>query len=183
MNAVCFGKSEYTSTVDLSQFGQQAAPHCSPFKKEEKMETIEKYRLLALDFDFDTQRIIQGFLQDSGVKVTFAGLTHPPAKVFFKHFPFDIIVMEICCHDCPVMETIRAARELFPEIEIILLSRSADEHMWNEALNHGVFDLMQTPPERKEFLRTLFTALGPKKRSFNVSQEVFAQERLVSDAS
>lgn len=41
---------------------------------------------------------------------------------------------------------------------IVVLSRVADDHLWSEVLNHGAFDLLSLPVDRKNFFRTVSSA-------------------------
>jgi DNA-binding NtrC family response regulator len=71
----------------------------------------------------------------------------------------DVIVMNL---ETPVEEyfdVILFAKETCPNVEVILISRLADEGLWIESIQRGAYDLLSKPIEKKEFLRVLKNAV------------------------
>jgi DNA-binding NtrC family response regulator len=56
-------------------------------------------------------------------------------------------------------------KEICPRAEVIFMARFADEKMWVESIQHGAYDLIPTPIDRKEFYRIVRNALEKNRPS------------------
>jgi DNA-binding NtrC family response regulator len=53
---------------------------------------------------------------------------------------------------------VKQAHWLTPAPRVIVVERAADEHLWLEVLQHGVYDLVALPLDRREVMRVLALA-------------------------
>ena len=124
------------------------------------MNQENQLRLLVCDPDPKDQEIIQDYLKDSPVKVFFTSQTEPFEKTLSQNSPFNAVVIDLsnpAKRSCDAL--VSAVKHVTPSAEVIFLSRLADEMLWSQVLSLGAYDLLLKPPERREFLRTVFGAI------------------------
>ena len=123
------------------------------------METQESLSLLVCDPDPQGQKMIREYLQDSSIRVFFTSPSEPFEATLRKHSPFNIVVIDLSSpvkRSCDAL--VAAVKKTAPRAQVIFMSRLADESLWSEVLALGAYDLLSKPPERAEFLRTVFSA-------------------------
>jgi DNA-binding NarL/FixJ family response regulator len=104
--------------------------------------------------------MIQEFLRDSPIKVFFTTPAEPFEHTLAKHSPFNAVVIDLSTpvkRSCDVL--VSTVKQVAPHAEVIFLSRLADEMLWSQVLALGAYDLLPKPPEKAEFLRTVFGAV------------------------
>ena len=117
-------------------------------------------RLLALDCDEDTQEVILRLCRESCIEVVFMSF---PEFLFGEPSQVEVILLSFSRPTNRVFEMIPAIKAFRPGVEVILLSRSADEDSWCRALTFGACDLLSVPPERSEFLEAVAKAGRSRK--------------------
>jgi len=124
------------------------------------MESRKTWRVLACEPDQHNQKIIQEYLQDSPIKVFFASSAEPLEKTIVKHSPVNAVIIDLSSTaKVPCNDLVTAVKRVAPGAEVIFMSRIADEVLWSQVLALGAYDLLPTPPERREFLHTVLGAV------------------------
>ncbi len=124
------------------------------------MISEKQLRLLVCDPDPKDQEMIQDYLKDSPVMVFFTSQAEPFERTLSQHSPFNAVVIDLsnpAKRSCDAL--VSAVKHVTPGAEVIFLSRLADEMLWSQVLSLGAYDLLPKPPERQEFLRTVFGAI------------------------
>jgi len=124
------------------------------------MSTEKQLRLLVCDPDPGAREMIREFLHGSPIKVQFTSAAEPLERTLAKNSPFNAVVMDLSNPSKRACDTlVSTVKRVAPGAEVIFLSRFADEMLWSQVLNLGAYDLLPNPPERGEFLRTVFGAV------------------------
>ena len=124
------------------------------------MKSGSPWRVLVYEPDPQSRDTIREYLRESPITVYFASPTDPFQDVLSRHFPFNAVIIDLSrpagatCNDL-----VAAVKRAAPDAEVIFLSRLADEALWSQVLSLGAYDLLPQPPERQEFLRTVFGAV------------------------
>ena len=124
------------------------------------MNSEKQLRLLVCESDPKGRQMIEEFLSDSPIKVFFTSPAEPFENTLAKHSPFNAVVIDLSSpvkRSCDAL--VSAVKRVAPGAEVIFLSRLADDVLWSQVLALGAYDLLPTPPERREFLRTGFNAI------------------------
>lgn len=104
--------------------------------------------------------MIREFLRDSSIRIFFTSPSEPLNVTLSKHSPFHAVVIDLSHpvrRSCDAL--LAAVKNTSPSTQVIFMSRLADEMMWSQVLAMGAYDLLPKPPERQEFLRTVFSAM------------------------
>ncbi len=123
------------------------------------MSTEKQVRLLVCDPDPGARQMIREFLNGSQIKVFFTSATEPLENTLAKNLPFNAVVIDLSNPSKRCDTLVSAVKRVVPSAEVIFVSRFADEMLWSQVLNLGAYDLLPKPPEREEFLRTVFGAV------------------------
>jgi DNA-binding NtrC family response regulator len=124
------------------------------------MNPQKSLNLLVCDSDPQAQLLIREYLQDSPIRVCFTSPSESFETTLRKHAPFHAVVIDLSnpgrrsCDDL-----VTKVKQAAPSAQIIFMSRLADEVLWSQVLAQGAYDLLPKPPERTEFLRTVFGAV------------------------
>jgi DNA-binding NtrC family response regulator len=124
------------------------------------MNPEKQLRLLVFDPDPQDQKMIREFLRDSSIRVYFTSPSESLETTLSNHSPFHAVVIDLSSpvkRSCDAL--FAAVKEASPNAQVIFMSRLADELMWSQVLEMGAYDLLPKPPERTEFLRTVFSAV------------------------
>ncbi len=134
----------------------------------------ERPIILVIDPDGELEHLIREIAAGSGCEVVCAechGLGH---DTFSFPNPFALAIMTITQRTSQVSRMISAFRKLSPNAEFILLSRSADDHMWGDTLANGAYDLFRMPADPKELSKAIFEILARYERELKLSHEINA---------
>ncbi len=124
------------------------------------MNPEKQLRLLVCDPDPQAQKIIREYLRDSSIRVYFTSPSEPFESTLSNHSPFHAVVIDLSSPRRRTCDALLAAvKKASPNAQVIFMSRLADEMMWSQVLAMGAYDLLPKPPERQEFLRTVFGAV------------------------
>jgi DNA-binding NtrC family response regulator len=124
------------------------------------MRSQKNWRVLVCEPDLRSQEIIREYLQGSPIKAFFTSAAEPLENTLAKHSPINAVIIDLSdpaksfCN-----RLISSVKHVSPSAEVIFMSRLADEMLWSQVLAMGAYDLLPAPPERREFLRTLFSAV------------------------
>jgi DNA-binding NtrC family response regulator len=124
------------------------------------MNLEKQLRLLVCDPDPQDQKMIREYLRDSSIGVYFTSPSESLETTLSNHAPFHAVVIDLSNpvkRSCDAL--FAAVKEVSPSAQVIFMSRLADELLWSQVLEMGAYDLLPKPPERTEFLRTVFSAV------------------------
>jgi DNA-binding NarL/FixJ family response regulator len=119
---------------------------------------VHNGRLIAINFDKDSRDMVLEVFGESRIEVVFVELPAFMAGAPIEPSPFDVIALNLSFQPQRFLHVIPVVKRSFPDSEIIVLSRSADDRMWCEALDLGAHDLLPDPPENREFLMAVAKA-------------------------
>jgi DNA-binding NtrC family response regulator len=120
----------------------------------------KQVRLLVCDPDPQDKALIEGFLRDSSIAAFFTSPTESLESLLSKYSPFHAVVIDLSNpvkRSCSDM--VAAVKRVAPSAQVIFMSRLADEMLWSQVLEMGAHDLLPKPPDRSEFLRSVFSAV------------------------
>jgi DNA-binding NtrC family response regulator len=80
------------------------------------------------------------------------------ARSQLRQKDYDVVLTEAALPDGEWLDILHLVREQPSELPVVVTGRHADERLWTEALNLGVFDLMTQPFYRPEVQRILQNA-------------------------
>jgi hypothetical protein len=120
-----------------------------------------KHRLRALIFDHDGEvaKLVTDILAGISWDVTRAQPSDPFRETFTYPCPFDAVIMHLTGATAHFLGMIPAIKRISPKAQIFVVSRSADEGLWLNVLEHGASDLFASPPNRTEFLDSFLRAV------------------------
>jgi DNA-binding NarL/FixJ family response regulator len=98
-------------------------------------------------------------LKPHGIEVVYA----PHINGALEASP-NVVVCDTGCYGS-WRRVIRQILELRPEARVVLLSRTADDRMWVDALSAGAYDLLPHPCSPKDLCATVLGALGTHRYS------------------
>jgi DNA-binding NtrC family response regulator len=120
----------------------------------------KQLRLLVCDPDPQDRAMIEEFLRNSSISAFFTSASEPLESMLSKHSPFHAVVIDLSNsvkRSC--VDMVAAVKQAAPSAQVIFMSRLADEMLWSQVLEMGAYDLLPKPPERSEFLRSVFSAV------------------------
>lgn len=89
-------------------------------------------------------------------------LDHEPtlqrARSKLRQDCYQVVLTEAALPDGSWVDALCLAREISPDLAVIVTSRQADAHLWAEALNLGAYDLLVQPFYKPEVARILSNA-------------------------
>src|SRR5688500_20103318 len=100
--------------------------------------------LLIVDDELGMRQFLTHLLQREGHTVRLAE-NGRDAMVQIREQPPDLIISDIRMPDMDGVELLRAARELLPEVEIIMMTAFANVDTAREAFLLGAYDFVQKP--------------------------------------
>jgi DNA-binding NtrC family response regulator len=123
----------------------------------------EPCTVLAVNLSEEDRSSAAGILSNSYWQVLFvADCTN--AYRIAEVTPSPIILCTPQMADGSWNELMEGVRKLRHRSEVVVASKFADDHLWSEVLNLGGYDVLRTPFDSSELLRTLFLAWVASKR-------------------
>ena len=98
--------------------------------------------LLIVDDELGMRQFLTHLFQREGHTVRAAG-NGREAMELLQHAPADLIVSDVRMPDMNGIELLRAARELLPEIEVVMMTAFANVDSAREAFLLGAYDFVQ----------------------------------------
>ncbi len=115
-------------------------------------------KLLIVDDELGMRQFLTHLLQREGHTVRVAGNGNE-AMVLLREEPADLVLSDIRMPDMGGIELLRAARELHPSIEVIMMTAFANVDTAREAFLLGAFDFVQKPFDNDLLKETVARAL------------------------
>jgi Response regulator containing CheY-like receiver, AAA-type ATPase, and DNA-binding domains len=101
-------------------------------------------KLLIADDELGMRQFLTHLLQREGHSVRVAGNGNE-AMVMLREDPADILLSDIRMPDMGGIDLLKAARELLPGLEVIMMTAFANVETAREAFLLGAFDFVQKP--------------------------------------
>jgi two-component system response regulator PilR (NtrC family) len=137
--------------------------------------------LLIVDDELGMRQFLTHLFQRDGhsVRVAESGLRALDA---LRQEPADLIISDIKMPDMNGIELLRAARELLPEVEVIMMTAFASVDTAREAFLLGAYDFVQKPFDNDLLKETVTRALGKvsllkEKQALLVENRVLIQDQ------
>ena len=116
-------------------------------------------KLLIADDELGMRQFLTHLLQREGHAVRVAGNGNE-AMALLREEPADLLLSDIRMPDMGGIDLLRAARELLPEIEVIMMTAFANVDTAREAFLLGAFDFVQKPFDNELLKETVARALA-----------------------
>ena len=132
--------------------------------------------LLIVDDELGMRQFLTHLLQREGhaVRVAESGRR---AMELLRELPADLIISDVKMPDMGGIELLRAARELLPEVEVIMMTAFARVETAREAFLLGAYDFVQKPFDNELLKETVARAL--EKISLIKEKEALLEENKV----
>ena len=130
-------------------------------------------KLLIVDDELGMRQFLTHLLQREGHVVRVAGNGNE-AMVLLREDPADLLLSDIRMPDMGGIELLKAARELLPNVEVIMMTAFANVDTAREAFLLGAFDFVQKPFDNDLLKETVARALT--KVSLVREKEALIQE-------
>lgn len=115
--------------------------------------------LLVVDDELGMRQFLTHLFQRDGHNVRAAG-NGREALTLLKESPADLIVSDVRMPDMDGIELLRSARELFPSLEIVMMTAFANVDTAREAFLLGAYDFVQKPFDNDLLKETVGRALN-----------------------
>jgi two-component system response regulator PilR (NtrC family) len=115
--------------------------------------------LLIVDDELGMRQFLTHLFQREGHDVRSAG-NGREAIDQLKEMPADLIVSDVRMPDMNGIELLRSARELFPTVEVVMMTAFANVDTAREAFLLGAYDFVQKPFDNDLLKETVARALG-----------------------
>lgn len=129
--------------------------------------------LLIVDDELGMRQFLTHLFQRKGHTVRAAG-NGREALEMLRHSPADLIVSDVRMPDMNGIELLRSARELFPTVEVVLMTAFANVDTAREAFLLGAYDFVQKPFDNDLLTETVTRAL--EKISLVKEKEALLEE-------
>lgn len=131
-----------------------------------KRELDSKHTLLVIDDDKSTATRIKKFFEAEGYKAI-AAFNGKEGLEAVKNYRIDVIISDINLGDMDGNELLREAKEIFQDIEGVMITGYADHQLAVKALRAGAFDYIIKPVDLDELLISVTKALERIKLNRN----------------
>src|SRR5512132_2121248 len=129
--------------------------------------------LLIVDDELGMRQFLTHLFEREGHTVRSAG-NGREAMELLRAAPADLIVSDVRMPDMDGVELLRAAKELFPEVEVIMMTAFANVDSAREAFLLGAYDFVQKPFDNELLKETISRAL--EKVSLIKEKEALLEE-------
>jgi len=118
-------------------------------------------KVLLVDDEMDFTRTLAERLETRGMRVETAG-SGEEAIEKARQGSFDAILLDLAMPGLDGIETLKALREMKPDLQIILLTGQATVRQSVEAMKYGAVDLLEKPASIQELLEKIEEASAKK---------------------
>lgn len=132
--------------------------------------------LLIVDDELGMRQFLTHLFQREGHNVRAAENGHQ-AMEFLRMEPADLIISDVRMPDMNGIEVLRAARELLPSVEVVMMTAFANVDTAREAFLLGAYDFVQKPFDNELLKETVARAL--QKISLVKEKEALLEENKV----
>jgi CheY-like chemotaxis protein len=136
---------------------------------------IEEYTMAVVDAECESirrvllvspseacHRVARAIFQHSGYRLTAAASAHN-AITHLRNEPADVVLSTSELHDCCWRDFVHVVHALPQHPSVVLFSPFADEALWVEVLEEGVWDLLSEPFDATEVRRVVMLACDARR--------------------
>jgi DNA-binding NtrC family response regulator len=116
-------------------------------------------RILIVDDEAPIREVLSTFLEDIGYEAH-ALADGESAINWLREEKPDLILLDVRMPGMSGLDVLKNARQLYPEMPVIMISGYADEDLAREALQEGAYDFFLKPFELSVIEARLFAKLG-----------------------
>ena len=116
-------------------------------------------KILVVDDDEKVRNLLVRFLSGLGYQLQSAADGDAALAQLEKERP-DTLLLDLVMPGASGLEVLRGARQLYPDLPVIILSGQADEELARQALKAGAYDFFLKPFDLKAVEEHLSTKLG-----------------------
>jgi len=139
---------------------------------------MENIKILWADDEIDLLKIQIMFLENKGYKV-FTAKSGNDALEFIKKESFDIIFLDENMPGLSGLETLTKIKEILPAIPVVMITKSEEEDIMDEAIGSKIADFLIKPVNPNQILLTLKKHIDNKrlvtKKTTSAYQTEFAK--------
>ena len=122
-------------------------------------EAKARPRLMLVDPDVQVQELVNEVFSPESTEVIFEESLESCEKVLRDNSLLDVVLMDLTNPVERYFELVSQLRAMCPRMEIILISRIADDYLWVESIQRGAYDLLPKPLDRNELYRVVTNAI------------------------
>ncbi|MFC1492235.1 response regulator [Nitrospinota bacterium] len=115
-------------------------------------------RILIVDDEQDLLDELSEVLAEHGYEIDTA-LSGPEALQKLETFQPHIMLLDIAMPGMDGLETLERAKEVDPDLGVIMVTAIDEEHMARRAIGLGAFDYITKPFDLEHFIRSVLTRL------------------------
>ncbi len=142
------------------------------------MSGKETYSILVVDDDQSMREFLEILLTREDYNVTLAE-SGEKACQFLKDDPYDLVITDIRMKDIDGIDVLKRAKQLHPEIMVVMISAFATAETAVEAMREGAYDYIPKPFKVNDFRNVIRDTLKHKKLS--VENDKSEKEKLHFD--
>jgi DNA-binding NtrC family response regulator len=116
-------------------------------------------RILIVDDEAPIREVLSTFLEEIGYEAH-ALADGESAINWLREEKPDLILLDVRMPGMSGLDVLKNARQLYPEMPVIMISGYADEDLAREALQEGAYDFFLKPFELSVIEARLFAKLG-----------------------
>ncbi len=117
------------------------------------------FRILIVDDEAPIREVLSTFLNDIGYE-TYAVADGESAIEWLGQEQPDLILLDVRMPGMSGLEVLRNARQIYPNMPVIMISGYTDEELARQALQEGAYDFFLKPFELSVIEARLFAKLG-----------------------
>ena len=141
---------------------------------------MDKLKILVLDDETRVRNEIEEFLIERNFKVLKAGLPSEAFKILKKQ-KVDIIILDIKLPEMDGIQVLDKIKNLYPEIEVIMISGHGDMTTVIEAMRNGASDYFQKPFRLLEINNAIertkrFIKLNTQLKEYKKNYDILSKE-------
>lgn len=140
--------------------------------------------ILIIDDEISIQEVLSDILRDENYQVLTAGDGIEGLELL-KNQPVDLVFLDVWMPRMGGIEVLETVRELYPDIEVIIISGHANVDMAVKAIKMGAYDFVEKPLDIEKILNLVERALERKRlKSQNRRlKKMLKEEPMVGESS
>lgn len=127
------------------------------------MSGKETYSILVVDDDQSMREFLEILLGREDYKVTLAE-SGERACQFLQNYAYDLVITDIRMKDIDGIDVLKRAKQLHPEIMVVMISAFATAETAVEAMREGAYDYIPKPFKVNDFRNVIRDTLKNKKQ-------------------
>lgn len=120
-------------------------------------------RILIVDEDTQVRELVSEILRVDEYEVFFEKQPEQLITSLSGVTAYEVILMDLCHPVDKILDLIPVVKEMFPNTEIVVISRLAEEDLWIESIQRGAYDYLPKPLDKSELRRVVTNAVEKNK--------------------